>query len=141
MRRTMPPQHQPPRQRQRPFTNRRLTEPAVWRRQAAGSRNEYGEFEAGAPVEQAVRVIPAPAGAGDFRQPEPSGQRLVSDRTFWVDKSAGAGAVDATSGEPAAALTAMRESDVIVWGGSEWVVNAVDDWGDFMELRTLRRGE
>ena len=127
------------RARPRPLVNRRLTEPAVWRRQQAGSRNQYGEFVPGAAVDKAVAVATAPA--GEFRQPQLSGQRLVADRTFWVDKSAARGAATADGTEQAAALTALRESDVIVWGGSEWVVNEVDDWGDFMELRTLRRGE
>ena len=118
----------------RPFTSRNhhLTEDAVWRRQAAGARNAYGEFVHGAVSNSNIRVITAPGGAS--RDPLPEGQRLSDMRTFWLDKSPSRGAADA------AALRANppTEADVIVYSGAAWRINDVLDWGDFWELRTLR---
>ena len=124
---------------QRPFTNRRLTEPAVWRRREDGVRNEYGEWMPGAVRDKAIRCITEPG--GELRQPLPAGQRLTDIRTFYVDKSVSRGAADQDG--DAAALTPMRESDVIIYGGQHWVVNEVDDftWGQYLVLRTLRFDE
>lgn len=116
----------------RPFTSTHLTEAAVWRRQAAGARNAYGEFVPGAGTDRDIRVISAPGGAS--RDPLPEGQRLSDMRTFWLDKTPTRGASDAAalSSDP------PRQADVIVYGGAVWRINETLDWGDFWELRTLR---
>ena len=123
----------------RPFTNPRLTEPAVWRRQEAGSRNTYGEFVPGATADKDIRVTTAPGGAP--REPTPAGQRVSDLRTFWVDKSTIRGAADATTEAAALDPATPREADIIVYGGSDWRINDALDWGDFLELRTLRSDE
>lgn len=123
----------------RPFTNPRLTEPAVWRRQAAGARNTYGEFVPGATSDKDIRVTTAPGGAP--RSELPAGQRLTDLRTFWVDKSTIRGAADVTTEAAALNPATPREADIIVYAGSSWRINDALDWGDFLELRTLRTDE
>lgn len=116
----------------RPFANQRLTEPAALRRQAAGTRNEYGEFVPGATTDHDIRIITAPGGAA--RDPLPAGQRLSDMRTFWLEKSPqrGATAVSPLSETP------PREQDAIVYGNALYAINDILDWGDFWEIRTLK---
>ena len=119
----------------RPFTNRRLTEPAAIRRQAPGARNEYGEFVPGDTTDQDIRVITWPGGA--TREPLPPGQRLTDMRNFCLDKSPQRGAAPVT----ALGDNPPREQDAIVYAGAVYDITDVLDWGDYWELRTLKSND
>ena len=102
-----------------------LTESAVIVRQAAGARNEHGEWVPGTATETTIRVVTAPV-TGEERDQLPEGLREKNVRKFWTS-------------HPADAIRAgQADGDVVRHGGNEYRVVMVDDWGSFRELTTVQ---
>lgn len=108
------------------FSRRQRTDRVQLIRQAAGRRNEYGEWEPGAeaaPVPADVRSEPLDLqGLAWLRDNLPEGSRLMDARLFTVPRRYGPQWAGDQSREvaPVRAGTGATDGDVIVWQGQRF---------------------
>ena len=107
--------------------SRRFREEAVLIRQAAGSRNEYGEWQPGDPTEADVLLASAPI-SGKAREQLPEGVRGDTLRTFWLREE-----VDAVE-------EGRHAGDQIRHDGTTYRIVMVRDWGGFREAHGTAQG-
>lgn len=103
-------------------------------RQAAGSRNEYGEFVPGAATTEPVRMAVEPAASGllyggEDRDMQKSGSRLRDMKRFFLP----------TNGDvaPIRVGTDQTEADVIRYAGTDYTVLRVDAYDAFGHIEIL----
>ena len=143
---------------------RRFPDEIVRRRQHAGSRNEFGEFEPGATVETILPASVQPLGVNDLDQSE--GERLSdrrkvyvlagiarrvggADRVTWgsdtllwngaaITWGGAADAFVADDTEPLRAAFEDRQADQVVVGGDVFTVEESQSWPNHTEATLLR---
>ena len=103
-------------------------------RQAAGSRNEYGEFVPGATTTEPVRMAVEPATAGPLsggenRDMQPSGARLRDVKRFFLPSNGDVA--------PIRVGTSQTEADVIRYAGTDYSVVRVDSYEAFGHIEIL----
>ena len=103
-------------------------------RQAAGSRNEHGEFVPGAATTEPVRMAVEPAsggflGGGEYRDMQASGARLRDMKRFFLP----------TNGDvaPIRVGTDQTEADIIRYAGTDYTVLRVDAYDAFGHIEIL----
>lgn len=95
-------------------------------RQAAGSRNEYGEFVPGATTTEPVRMA---VEGGENRDMQTSGARLRDMKRFFLP----------TNGDvaPIRVGTSQTEADIIRYAGTDYTVLRVDSYEAFGHIEIL----
>lgn len=98
-------------------------------RQAAGSRNEYGEFVPGATTTEPVRMAVEPVTGGENRDMQPSGARLRDVKRFFLPSNGDVA--------PIRVGTSQTEADVIRYAGTEYSVVRVDSYEAFGHIEIV----
>ena len=104
------------------LVSKRLLEDATIETQAAGSRNDEGEFVPGATTQRAVKLASAPLD-NDMRDVLPEGARLDAGRDFYIPA-----ATAAQLPQPLRVGDGQTDGDVIVYRGSRYRILEVSDW-------------
>ena len=117
------------------FASASLTQPGRVYRQAAGARNEFGEFVPGGFSRTNVRLVSVPM-SGAERLVLPENLREVETRKFYI-----AGEVDAitdvTSGDALWTLDRFYRAEIVRdWAGYREVIASFPFSGDITELLT-----
>lgn len=92
--------------------------------QSSGSRNEYGEFVAGATTTTEMHAVTTPLG-GEERDVLPESARLSDVRLFWLTESV----------EP---LRALTEGDRIIWEGTTYTALRAERWPGHWRVMGVR---
>lgn len=98
-------------------------------RQAAGSRNEYGEFVPGATTTEPVRMAVEPVTGGENRDMQPSGARLRDVKRFFLPSNGDVA--------PIRVGTSQTEADVIRYAGTDYTVLRVDSYEAFGHIEIV----